>query len=333
MSKFQIDGIVPVIPIPFDSHEEIDWIALRSLLDFAAGADVNAVCLPAYASEFYKLTEAERREAIVVAVDQLRGKVPVIAQVNYPATLQAAGSVRQAQEDGASAVCCAVPRMFSLDDTALLRHFDRILQGIDIPLIIQDFNPGGSSASVSLIAELHRSHPHLRYVKLEEPLMGAKVEAILQETCGAVGVLEGWGGMYMLELIPAGISGVMPGLGICDVLARAFRLGKHGELDSAYELFQEVLPQIVFCLENLELYHHAEKLLLEARGIISKSVVRQASRTLLEREAKYIQFLNQRILHTLDRFGFPRNAGQGVVAPASSASRKHSSLIDHCTGS
>ena len=151
MSKFQIDGIVPVIPTPFDADEEIDWAALRSLLDFAAGADVGAVCLPAYASEFYKLTEAERREAIVVTVDHVRGKTPVIAQVNYPSTLQAARSVREAQKDGASAVCCAVPRMFSLDEGALLKHFDRVLQAIDIPLIIQDFNPGGSSVSPALL--------------------------------------------------------------------------------------------------------------------------------------------------------------------------------------
>ena len=321
MNKFQIDGIVPVIPTPFNLHEEIDWAALRSLLDFAAGADASAVCLPAYASEFYKLTEAERREAIVVAVDQLRNKVPVIAQVNYSATLQAVRSVREVQRDGASAVCCAVPRMFSLDDTALLRHFDRILQAIDIPLIIQDFNPGGSSASVSLIAELHRRHPHLRYVKLEEPLMSSKVEAILHETGGAVGVLEGWGGMYMLELIPAGICGVMPGLGISDILARAFRLAKDGEVDRAYELFQEVLPQIVFSLQNLELYHHAEKRLLEARGILSKSVVRHASRTLLEKEAKHIEFLNSKILHALDRFGFARNAfGKAATVPATTTS-------------
>src|SRR5438552_8194495 len=60
LSKFQIDGIVPVIPTPFDADEEINWAALRSLLDFAAGADVGAVCLPAYASQFYKPTEAER---------------------------------------------------------------------------------------------------------------------------------------------------------------------------------------------------------------------------------------------------------------------------------
>src|SRR5947199_3842603 len=105
LSKFQIDGIVPVIPTPFDANEEINWAALRSLLDFAAGADIDAVCLPAYASEFYKLTEAERREVIVAAIEHLRVKVPVIAHVNYAHKLQAARSVREAHKDGASAVC------------------------------------------------------------------------------------------------------------------------------------------------------------------------------------------------------------------------------------
>ena len=307
LSKFSIDGIVPIVPIPFDDGEEIDWAALQSLLDFACAADVEAVCLPAYASEFYKLTEGERKDCIVFAVDYLRGKVPVVAQVNYPSTVQAARSVREAQSDGASAVCCAVPRMFSLDDAALTRHFDRILQAIDVPLIIQDFNPGGSSISVGWVAELHRANPHFRYVKLEEPLMAEKVEAILEDTSGGVGVLEGWGGMFMLELIPSGICGVMPGLGISDVLARIFRLARGGDSDHAYKFFQGVLPQIVFCLQNMELYHHAEKLLLRDRGIISRAVVRQATRTLREPEARHIQFLNGKVLSLLDQSGLPRN--------------------------
>jgi dihydrodipicolinate synthase/N-acetylneuraminate lyase len=41
--------------------------------------------------------------------------------------------------------------MFSLDDGALLKHFDRILQAIDIPLIIQDFNPGGVPSVLALL--------------------------------------------------------------------------------------------------------------------------------------------------------------------------------------
>ena len=71
LSEFKIDGIVPIIPTPFDVDEEIDWAVLRGLLDFAAPAEVEAVCLPAYDSEFYKLTEAERRETVIVAAEHL----------------------------------------------------------------------------------------------------------------------------------------------------------------------------------------------------------------------------------------------------------------------
>jgi hypothetical protein len=42
LSRFQINGIVPVIPTPF-GPDEIDWAGLRGLLDFAASVDVSGV--------------------------------------------------------------------------------------------------------------------------------------------------------------------------------------------------------------------------------------------------------------------------------------------------
>ena len=59
--KFQIRGIVPVVPTPFKSDQEIDWEGLRALIDFGTVCGACALCLPAYASEFYKLSEDERR--------------------------------------------------------------------------------------------------------------------------------------------------------------------------------------------------------------------------------------------------------------------------------
>ena len=44
--------------------------------------------------------------------------------------------------------------------------------------------------------------------------MSARVQSIVEDTEGAVGVIDGWGGTYMLELIDAGICGVMPGLAV-----------------------------------------------------------------------------------------------------------------------
>ena len=307
MSEFKINGIVPIVPTPFNLGEEPNWEALRPLVDFAIATGAEAICLPAYASEFYKLSEAERREAVVAAVNHAAGRIPVIAQVNYLSTRLSVCAAQQAEQDGASAICCAVPRTFALSEADLLRHFDRILRAIHIPLVIQDFNPGGSSVSARFVAELHRAHPHFRYIKLEEPLMGTKVEAILQETSGAVGVLEGWGGMFVLELIRSGIAGVMPGLGVSDILGKVFSLAKSGDQDAAYEIFQGVLPQIVFCLQNMELYHHAEKMLLEARGILSGPVVREATCSLPRNQEDHIRFLNSKILRLLDQIGLPPN--------------------------
>lgn len=303
----QIRGIVPIVPTPFKRNEEIDWQSLRALVDFAWASGACAMCLPAYASEFYKLSEDERRLLIAEAVKQAAGRIPVVGQVNAFSAASAKEAALGAQQSGANMVSVSVPRLFPLGERDLLRYFDRILSAIDIPMVIQDFNPGGPTVSLEFIATLHRTHPHFRYIKLEEPLMASKVGAIVSETSGEVGVLEGWGGMYMLELIPAGICGVMPSLGAADILALVFRLAAQGQTDEAYEAFRAVLPQIVFSLQNLELLHHVEKSLLAARGIIPEAVVREASLEVNGHDRQHIRFLNSKVLEALDRLNLPRN--------------------------
>ena len=305
--SLQIRGIVPIIPTPFQSNEHIAWDELPNLIDFACAAGVSAVCLPAYASEFYKLSENERARLVVEAVAHAKGRVPVVAQVNYSSALQAAQVAANMQKCGASGISVAVPRLFSLSERDLFRYFDRILKAIEVTLIVQDFNPTGPSLDPSFIRDLHREHPHFRYVKLEEPMMAAKVEAILDKTGGEVGVLEGWGGMYMMQLVPAGICGVMPGLGLADVLSLTFQLLAEGKSEEAYDIFQGVLPQIAFSLQNMELYHHAEKKLLQARGILASTTVRDASMDVRASDMEHIDFLNSRILALLDRLHLRRN--------------------------
>ena len=244
MHSLVIDGVVPIIPTPFSPHGELDLASLEPLLEFAVRSRVCAVCLPAYASEFYKLLEKERRDLVYEALRVLDGRLPLVAQVNHVSSAAVAETARDFEQAGAAAISVAVPRLFGLPERDLLRYFDRILEAITVPLIIQDFHPGGASVSLDFIQKLHRHHPHFRYLKLEEPMMAAKVKAIVGETTGAVGVIDGWGGTYMLELMEAGICGVMPGLGVSDMLNMVWQLARAGNKDAAYEVFQAVLPQI-----------------------------------------------------------------------------------------
>lgn len=305
--KFKINGIVPIIPTPFDSNDVVDWAALSTLIDFAHAAGACAVCLPAYASEFYKLSPAEHESIIETAILASAGRIPVIAQVNTPSLRRACSVAVLAENLGANAVNVAVPRLFAVGEASLFRYFDTILQRISLPVVIQDFNPGGASLSVDFIRRLHEAHPHFGYVKLEEPMMSGKVHAILDATSGEVGVIEGWGGMYLPELVPAGICGVMPGLAVSDILVEVWNLTAAGERDSAFDIFSEILPQIVHSLQNMEFFHHAEKRLLCARGIISSDIVRDATVVLREDELNHVDFLNSRILRLLDQLEMARN--------------------------
>src|ERR1700749_4514100 len=84
MTENDLFGVVPIVPTPFREDEEIDEDALRRLIDFAIGAGIKAVCLPAYASEFYKLTDDEKLQVVKIAVDQAAGRIQIVGQSNHP---------------------------------------------------------------------------------------------------------------------------------------------------------------------------------------------------------------------------------------------------------
>ncbi|MEV4886740.1 4-hydroxy-tetrahydrodipicolinate synthase [Chitinophaga ginsengisegetis] len=306
MENFKpLKGVVPIIPTPFTKEEEIDEESLRNLVDFAVNAGVEAACLPAYASEFYKLTDDEKLRVVKIAVNQAAGRIKIIGQSNH-ASLKLAIKLAQANvEAGADVISLAVPRIFNLPESSIEEYLGEFMQSIpNTPVLVQDFNPGGQSISVEMICNLMKEHSNFKYLKLEEPLCAPKFKEIIDATNGNIGLFEGWGGLYMLELIPTGITGVMPGLGVSDILQKVFLLRKGGDNDKAMRLFEKVMPQIFFSLQNMELFHYAEKELLMARGILRNSHVRKASYTPDASTASYIRELNQNILELV---------GEGVM--------------------
>lgn len=297
----ELYGVVPIIPTPFTKDEEIDDHELRNLVDFAIKSEVAAICLPAYASEFYKLSDEEKLHVVEVAVQHAAGRIPVIAQSNHPSLKIAIQLAKANVKAGADIISLAVPRIFNLPEDSIEEYLSSFFEAIpNTPVLIQDFNPGGASISVRLINTLRLKHPNFKYLKLEEPLCSPKFEDIIKTTEGAVKLFEGWGGLYMLELIPIGISGVMPGLAVSDILQRVFLLRKSGQHAEAFDLFEKVMPQIFFSLQNMELFHYAEKELLIARGVISKNVVRKAAYKPDPSTAKYVSELNERILQLVE---------------------------------
>ena len=294
-------GVVPVIPTPFDNSQKVDAAALEPLIGFAVKAGVNAVCLPAYGSEFYKLSEAERFELVEAAVRFAGGRVRVMAQSNHPSPRFAGELARRNEGIGAEIISFALPRQFAYSEDVLLRYAEQVARSVSVPVLVQDFNPGGPSVGAGFAKRLKEAAPNFCYLKLEEPSMGHKIRAIREATGGEVGVLEGWGGMYMIELAHEGLAGVMPGLAMCDLFVLAFKKVQDGDLPGAASIHRSLLPQIVLALQSMEVFHHCEKRLLAARGLMRSVVVRDPAIELDAPTLAYIDFVNQQVLEEVKR--------------------------------
>ncbi len=303
MQRESVHGIVPVLPTPFRPDERLDLESLERLVQFCVRRRFSAVCLPAYASEFYKLSMAERYRLVEAAVAAADGRVRIIAQSNHNASALAAKIARRHERMGADVISVAVPRLFEIGEQDVYRFVATVLEATSLPVLVQDFNPGGATIAAETARRLNEAYPHFRYLKLEQPLMAPKVAEILAATGGAVGVLEGWGGLYLLEGMAVGISGAMPALGVADLLQDVYALASAGDAGAAAEAFEPLLPYLVFSLQNMELLLQMEKQLLVRRGLLAHDTVREATLTVDRDTARHVRFLVERAVNTLRQRG------------------------------
>jgi len=297
---------VPVVPTPFGPDESIDVESLASVVDWIAGRGLGGMCLPAYGSEFYKLAEAEREQVVAVVVEANRGRVPVVAQANHVSSRIAADLARRYTDIGADVISFAVPRQFGSSDADIVEYCAAVAAATPLPILIQDFNPGGPTMGAALVTEILERCDNFRFVKLEDPMMVDRLIAIRSATAGRIGILEGWGGLYMLEGVVAGIDGIMPGAAIADLLDAVFVAAVSEQRERAHDLFGSLLPYISFGLQDFELFLQIEKRALARRGLIASPTVRALSRTPSPAVLAHVDFLIDQVERlAVEAFGQP----------------------------
>lgn len=300
----KLHGVIPIIPTAFEADQQVDHDGTARLVRYAVACGAHAVALPAFGSEYYKLSEDERVELVATAVAAAEGRVPVVGMANHPGAIIAAELARRTEAAGADVVGVALPRAFPVSDDDLLRYACTVADAVEVPVLIQDWNAGGPTVGAEFCVKLRERCPNVRYLKLEEPRLGPKLRAIIAATGGELSILEGWGGLFMLELIPHGCAGSMPGLALCDVLVKCWDLMTAGEAAEAFRLFSEVMPYIYHSLHDFELYHTLEKRLLSRRGALAGAKVRELTTLPTSYDDEYFEFLCDRLFETLDRHGF-----------------------------
>ena len=206
--KKDIYGVVPPIVTPFDSNEELDEDALRADVRFLIEkAGVHGIAVGGSTGEGQTLSTQELRTSVAAAIEEARGRVPVIAGIIVDSTRQAIEKGKAVADlDVAALQVTPVHYLFKPDDTMMQKHFAQIVEKVGLPVIIYNVVPW-SYCSPSLLTK------------------------IITETEGVIGVKQSAGDLKLVAdlILSLGDRGVI--MSACDALLYpSFSLGAHGTI-------------------------------------------------------------------------------------------------------
>jgi 4-hydroxy-tetrahydrodipicolinate synthase len=271
----QLEGVYSVLPTPFQANGDLDEARLRRVVDLFITAGVNGVTALGVTGEVARLDDEERRRVLEVVVDQVKGRIGVVAGTTADGTRTCIAHSRHALATGATGVMVSPPRMPKLNSEAVVRHYKALADAVDIEIVVQDYPPiSGFAMEPSLLVRLAREIPRARTIKLEDPPTPFKTSRII-EAAGEipVRVFGGLGGVFLLEELLAGATGAMTGFAFPEILVKIVSLFRDGSVNEAADMFYRAVPLMRFEFQE-GIGMAIRKEVLRRRGAVASGATR-----------------------------------------------------------
>ncbi|HWR79071.1 MAG TPA: 4-hydroxy-tetrahydrodipicolinate synthase [Pseudomonas sp.] len=139
-----IAGSMVALVTPMDAQGELDWDSLSKLVDFHLQEGTNAIVAVGTTGESATLDVAEHVEVIRRVVDQVNGRIPVIAGTGGNSTRESIELTTAAKQAGADACLLVTPYYNKPTQEGLYLHFRHIAESVAIPQIL--YNVPGRTA-------------------------------------------------------------------------------------------------------------------------------------------------------------------------------------------
>jgi 4-hydroxy-tetrahydrodipicolinate synthase len=238
------EGVLPAIITPFkrNSTMDLDLEGLRSNIAFLLEQGVHGIVPCGSTGESATLSFEEHEQVIEVTIDEVDGRVPVLAGTGSNNTAEAIRFTEAAKDLGADGALVISPYYNKPNRSGLIKHYNRIAD-IDLPIVMYNV-PGrtGQNLQPDLVIELAR-HPNIVAIKEASGDIG-QVSRIIEGTLDEdFMVISGDDGLT-LPILCLGGSGVISVAANVEpaLMVKMFDHFCEGELEEALDLHYALSP-------------------------------------------------------------------------------------------
>ncbi|WP_210485875.1 4-hydroxy-tetrahydrodipicolinate synthase [Microvirga antarctica] len=141
-------GSITALVTPFKDGA-VDEAGLRGFINWQIENGTHGLVPVGTTGESPTLTHKEHDRVIEITVDEVKGRIPVIAGAGSNSTAEAIGFAQHAEKVGADAVLVVTPYYNKPTQDGLYAHYKAINDAIGIPIVIYNI-PGRSVVDMSV---------------------------------------------------------------------------------------------------------------------------------------------------------------------------------------
>lgn len=267
----KIHGVLPIVHTPFTTDDQIDYPSLKRQIDWAYSVGASGLAT-GMVSEILRLTADERLELTEKLVELSGGRGAVIMSVGAESKAQAVQYARRAEAAGCDGVMAIVPISTALPSEQVLDYYRTIADAISIPVVVQDASSYvGKAIPLSVYVELLNQYgPEKILYKPEAAPIGPNLSALRDASGGRARVLEGSGGILLVDSYRRGIVGTMPGMEFLEGIVALWKALERGDEAAIYRLYFPICALVALQLQaGLDGFLAVEKYILHKKGLFT----------------------------------------------------------------
>ncbi|MCM8823574.1 MAG: 4-hydroxy-tetrahydrodipicolinate synthase [Candidatus Omnitrophica bacterium] len=159
-------GSIVALVTPFHDDGKLDEERLRFLINWHIKNKTDAILICGTTGESATLTYAEHKRVISIAVEEAKGKFPVIAGAGSNSTHESLELASYAKEVKADAILVITPYYNKPTQEGLYQHYSLIAKRINLPLIIYNVpSRTGINILPTTVAKLYKEHKNIVGIK------------------------------------------------------------------------------------------------------------------------------------------------------------------------
>ena len=274
--RTRLDGITPILAMPFMSNGEIAVEELHRQIDFLDGTGVRAVGF-GFGSEITRLTEREALTMLESVSGYAAGRIDVMATIG--------GGSARAIEGLAADACNAGADILMIRPAGgtagmVADSIARVSETTGRPIVVQDApQMTGVQLTPDAMAALVAAVEGVAALKIEAPNSAPKISRLVSELGAEVSILGGAGGLDFVNELGRGSHGTVPFVAFAPQFVEVQRLFASGDVDAARDSFAVYVPFLTLALRSIDTALWAFKELLRRKGVLSSTHLREPCET------------------------------------------------------